>query len=457
VTEGRDRAQLILIGALALAVSLVVIALVLNSAIYTHNLASRYQSPAESPSTFARDVHRGVGAGMDHTNRDHGDSGFGTVEDEFEHTLSDHENASGRYAAANGRSVSIDRVPDSTVEGIRIVDDETGGSTFQPAAGPEDEWMVASQVRVRQFDVRAERSSLDDLNESQAETVLATPDLTTTTETPFVVNVTNGTTEWRVSVYDDTVQSDRVNVTVHEFGTTTVETCSVTNDNVTVEFGAAEVNDLDCEPLEFMAGFVGPYNVTYYYGDNAVGEYEITADWVIDGPSSEAGPFTDAVDTVNYGDHCSSRTYNRSTSSNYPRVSPAIYDSTVVTNFTGPDTSHDTVRRIAPEEPGPAPVSPRILGVTVTDNDNTSADFTVDVDVEDPDGDLERVEGELVGISASYTDTSVGGSSGTGSLSLSDSTDGTFTVRLTVVDTAGNSRTVEQSHESDGGTSGCPE
>ena len=40
-TGGADRAQLILVGALALAVTLVGIALVLNSAIFAENLATR--------------------------------------------------------------------------------------------------------------------------------------------------------------------------------------------------------------------------------------------------------------------------------------------------------------------------------------------------------------------------------------------------------------------------------
>lgn len=466
VTAERERGQLILIGALALAVSLVAIALVLNSAIYTHNLASRYDSPGDDASTFSRDAVIGAGGAIDYANERYADHGYPTVLDKYKTGLTDVENGFAGDVGVNGRIARVQHVTGSTERGVYIADKEPGGSTFEANTtsgllGANTDWTVAPNVRARQYHMRIDASTLNDLTSGDAQDFLE--DLTASNE-GFTVEFDDGSDEWRVIVYDD----GGVNVMVHRVDSTIFETCTTTSADAVIQFTDAEINGDRCEPLSFVEDLSGLYTVRYYNGDLAGGSYELTADRTIDGISNSDGPFTDVVDDLNYGNHCDGPTYNGASSGNYPMVSPVIFQSTVDLTYDGPDVTYRTKRDVAPEMPGDDLVSPRVTSFDVTDNDGLSADFTVDWSVADPDSNLSSVDFELVDKSDSSvddTDTiSISGetasAAGTRSASLTSSDVDTYIVKITVTDTSGNSRTSVQTHVSDGDGSGdgsCPE
>lgn len=460
VTAEHERGQLILIGALALAVSLVAIALVLNSAIYTHNLASRYDSPGDDASTFSRDAVIGAGGAIDYANHRYADQGYSTILDKYKTGLNDVEKGFAGDVGVNGRIARIQHVSGSSERGVYVADKEPGGSTFEAATpsgllGENTDWTVAPNVRARQFHVRVDNSTLNDLTSVDAEDYIE--DLTATNE-GFTVEFADGSDEWRVIVYDD----GGVNVMVHRVNSLKFETCTTTSTEATIEFTDAEINGDRCEPLSFVEDLSGLYTVRYYNSDFAGGSYQLTADRTIDGLSNSDGPFTDVVDDLNYGNHCDGPTYNGASSGNYPMVAPVIFQSTVEMTYDGPDITYSRQEDVAPELPGNDLVTPRVTSFDVDEADTEAGDgeFTVSWSATDPNSDAVDTIIEIVEPDGE-TKTFYSPGSSPATLDVDDEL-GVYNITLTVDDgpddTAidGNSRTVFQRHDDDGDETGCP-
>lgn len=450
-----DRAQLMLVGGLALAVTIVVLALVLNSAIYTHNLASRSDSAASESLTFDEDTRRGVGGIMDSVNSEESGDDFPGLVNDYDAALGSWESSTRNLTGSNGRAVSVTR--SSEREGVRIADRTVGGTTFYPASGTPSSWTVAKEVRVRQLDVNVTADGLVSKTLSDITSSLLGSN-------SFAVVFDDGSTEWQVAIYENgnTAATD-LNVTVHEAGTSTYDTCTVDRSDVVVDLTDAEVATDTCEPLTFLDNFDGPVDIRFENAENSQGNYELTVDRVVDGPSSEVGPFTDAVDTANYAYHCGDsgtpkQTYYSAGSSNFPRVSPAIYSTEIDTEFVGSDTTVRGQHRIAPDEPGSEPATPRVVDLDVTDSsDGTDAVFDVSWTVTDPDGNFQSVDIELEGETTNSPGTTT---SGTVTRTVSGGDGNTYTVLVTVEDADGNTRTIRQGHVADGDGTGddtCPE
>jgi len=451
----RERGQLLLIGGLALAISLVTIALVLNSAIYTHNLASRYDSPGDEVLATNSEVADSVGSEIRYANDAYADQGYSGIRSNYTNGTADIEATMAEDAAVDGHVLRV--ADNGSVQGVRIVDEASNGSHFYPRNGTPNEWTLADQSRIRSFRIR-EASGLQSLPTSDAELLLGLSDLTTLggVTSAFIVVFDDGSTEYRVTLYDDTSLGGPT-VMIHEDGSSAYRTCTTGSTPIRVDFTAGTFDGEPCAPLGVLAGLSGPIEVRYYYGGKITGKYRFVADGNVDGTGIEAGPFTDRVDTANNGEHCSDPTYYPASSSRYPRISPAIYATEVETTYQSDRVEYQGTQRVAPGEPRESPTNPRITSITVTDNDAGSADFDLTIDVTDPNGDLSSVTVELDDGSVIDSDTaSVSDASDTASLSVSDTTGGEFTLRITVEDGSSNIRTVEQTHESDGGTSGCP-
>ena len=447
VSVERDRAQLILVGALALAVTLVAIALVLNSAIYTHNLASRYQSPADSSATFARDARIGAGGLLDDVNDD--SSTYGVIEGQYTDALREYEESSARIVAPNGRSVSFDH--QARVRGVRVIDDTSG--TFDPRTGSPTNWTVASEVRIRQFNV-----TVDDVDVSQSNST--TDDQLSSPAEPGAFFITfeddSGTARY-VAVYNDSTGTPLV--MVHN-GSSPLGVCSTGSFPAELDLTGERFGGTTCPALGAIGDLSGPHAVRYNQSNDVTGTYGLTADLRINDGATGRDAFNDTVDTANYGRHCSGPTYHPPGSSGTPRMSPAWYSADMMVNHSDSDVAVGNTQRVASGEPGQAPKSPRITRIDVTDNDDLAADFDVTVDVTDPDENLKNVTVTLLDSGGSERDSdedaSVSGSSGTANLAVSSLSDDTYTLVFTTWDDEENKRTVEQAHESTGDSSGCP-
>jgi hypothetical protein len=445
-----------LVGGLALAVTIVVLALVLNSAIYTHNLASRSDSAASESLTLGEDTRRGVGGIVDSVNseRDSTDD-FGALRTDYGAALESWESSTRNLTGSNGRAVSVTGA--SEREGVRIVDGD--GSTFYPRSGPMSPWTVATEVRVRQFEMEVSAGSLvsettgtveGDLAGSGAFTVAFDED-------------GDGTPEWEVAIYEDadTGSDTDVSVTVHDVDASSHETCTAVRSDVVVDVTGAEVGTEECEPLGFLAESDGPYDVRFHNGGAVGGRYELTVDRVAGSDlTDETGPFTNAVDARNYQYHCGddrspARTYYPASSSDYPRVSPAIYSAEIETGFVGSDTTVRGRQRVALDEPGGEPRAPRVTKFDVSEGTSGDGEYTIDWAVEDPNGDLAEVRLSVAGSLAATVSLS-GDSADPPATTVSGGSGSDDTIEIRVEDANTNTRTTTRTHDDDGSVGGCP-
>jgi chitodextrinase len=167
-TERDGRGQMILVGALLLAVTLVALALVTNSVIYTENLASRDEVKTEDAVSFRQAAVDGSHRGMVQSNFGQDDVGYATREATFETAVEDWARRSTSFLSTSG--VSGEVVPGSATHGTRVSQDGTGN--FDPASddalmsldpaglNTHETWLVAKDSNIRNFEMTVDRSSL---------------------------------------------------------------------------------------------------------------------------------------------------------------------------------------------------------------------------------------------------------------------------------------------------------
>lgn len=462
----RSRAQLVLVTALGLAVALVALSLILNSAIYTENLASRNLDPGTADAVDARgNVRAGLGGLMDRVNDP--TAGYATLETNYRRGLGEWNELSSQFGALSGEIVSVSNATDGAGNyiidrGVRVVDGDAA-TDFTPLDSSDYDWTVAPDVRARdmRFTVEGGLASADD------STVGGNLDDSYSwdgTGSVFFVDIDNG--EWRMAVYRNSGTND-VTIGVYNGSTDTYSTCSITpaSTPVRINVGRATINNVPCEALDSVSGQSGPYDIHFANTDMVTGTYELTVDRVIDGTSSEVGAFTDEVDRLNYGNHCSGPTYYGS-GGGHPYVAPALYSSQASLDFRSDGVTSDSRVRIAADELSQGASTPRVSQFDVDDVSGTlsGAAFDATWAVADPDGDLSSVTVELLDggtVVDSVSDSSLSGRTASGTFNLQHSTatlPAQYDLRITVTDAAGNTRTVTQTHqaESDGNEVGCP-
>ncbi|SFL08207.1 hypothetical protein SAMN04487950_2344 [Halogranum rubrum] len=301
----RDRAQLFLIGALSLAITFVVLALVLNSAIYTENLATRGADQTGATDALSRqhDVRTAVGSVVDRANDqqatyDDQESAIGAAIVDTEVLLRQYE----------VRSTALLRVENPVyTRGARI--QQTVDSPFDGPSGSGD-WTVASGVQTRQFSLTATRASLEDEADDDA----------------FRVRFDDGTDVWTVRIFRNEPGTATV-VRVTDPSGATVECLDDSGSETTVVFSTATVGGGYCRGLAFLDELGTPYDVRFGNPTEGSGTYSLLVDKTVSG----LGASYSAPD----GD---------------PPASEAIYAVTVDLTYRTPDLTYETELRVAPGE-----------------------------------------------------------------------------------------------------------
>lgn len=277
----RERGQLILVTGLAIAVSIVVLVVLLNTAIYTQNLATRsVDTGAQEALDYREDAAEGVaGLVAAENGRAYADRAalYRNVTAGTETLL----------AELHGRAV-VDSVhaaaPERTFHnGTRIVQ-ENGSRALTNASGASNWTLATGAAGVRGFEIDV---AGDGLSGAGAATNATT------------VNVTGaGGDSWLLFVYDDSAATTDHQIAVQN-GTETVPTdiCNGSANGPTIDLTASTVDGADCAGLSFAEGVSAPYDVRYEYGANAEGSYELTVNTTavstggLDGPGPAASPY----------------------------------------------------------------------------------------------------------------------------------------------------------------------
>lgn len=319
----RDRAQLFLVTAIGLAVTFVALALILNTAIFTENLATRGSDTAgaSDASQYRTAAVNGVEGVLTHVNT-HNNSSHTALHANLSTGITYWSNSTARLYAVDGRSVNISG---DTTNGTRIIQDNARNFTNE---ANNDNWILADDAdNSRNFWINASR---DELNTSDQSSV--------TSDTVFSVifDDANGD-NWRVYIYRNADDTNEVNVTVEEPTLGITGSCSFAGDHVIVNITAGTIGNDNCSPLSFISGLPTPYEIRYEDatfsagsgGDTGEGTYElIVADTTV--PAS------------NFHDDDAGES---------PYTTPAIYAVTLDIRYEAPDLYYNSSARIAPGEP----------------------------------------------------------------------------------------------------------
>ena len=304
-----DRAQLILVAALTIAVILVALVLLLNTVIYTENLATRgVDAGGNDVIEYRATVIFGVGELIDEENRVADGFNATTVRNGINAT---DDALSYRYIQ-RGIIAEINRTSVEVNGGLLIAQDERQLFESSNESGP-DPWNVTSAVEeTRQFTI-----TLEPLHNGTDATdgfyVEVSPDV-------------GGGDPWTIYAYMD---DDTGNLTVssEEPGGPEVR-CSVDANEAELDLTAGTLNDKPCSAWTWAEGVDSPYTIRFGNSDRANGTYSLTV-----GDSAEPGSGLNE------------------TTEESPYYVGAVYSTSMEIRYESSDLHFITEIRVAPGEP----------------------------------------------------------------------------------------------------------
>lgn len=241
----RDRrGQILLVAALVLAVTFVALALVLNTVVFTENLATRNHDRTDDALGFAAAVEDGAGGLLAEVNR-HNDTDYGALENSFRSVVAVWD-ANASFHSASGGTVTATAVV-GVENGTRVSDDAMSNFTVDG-------------VSARRFELVAEPAS---------------------TTTPLTVVVSDGSDVWRMDVVGNGSSGADVTLTTAA-GSRTYADLAVP---LEVDLTEGELNGRRVNNWTFAEGVTGDYDVELTNSSAATGRYQLFVDEALGGVS----------------------------------------------------------------------------------------------------------------------------------------------------------------------------
>lgn len=331
-----DRAQILLIGGLAMAVAFVALALVLNSSIYVENLANRENVVVggEGPTVYADDVRRGVGRAVVAGNAN--GASLSGRKDRIEDGVGTFRNASTAYHAERGEVVNVSVVDHDRGTRIALTSD---GNFTEPTTANGPHWTLnpSSARRFRRFSMDVVRADL------AAKSLHALSGV-------FRIEIEDDDGDvWRIFIYrDDSVTPAETAVRVRDpTGSLSAAECTDTSGTRTdINLTAATVGGEHCDPLDFFEPrddvdaaeppLVAdpPYTVEYRNaGADALGLTNVSGRYQFVMEGTDPSPVPDYAGDADI------------------TTRAVVYDTTVEVVYLSTDAEYVAELRIAPGEP----------------------------------------------------------------------------------------------------------
>ncbi|WP_157971528.1 DUF7261 family protein [Halorussus litoreus] len=310
--RNRDRGQLILVTGLAVAVTLVALVLLLNTVIYTQNLATRGTGVEHGEAVaFRGETASGVGAVVDAENRA-GYDDWEAVQENVTAGVKRYDNLSTRYSAERGTIADVEEDSLALSEGTIL--SQTDDSRYFTSAGGDADWLLIENVSsVRRF--RATVSG-EDLSDGPGGA--------------FTVRLVSESDTREFYVYNDS--EDAIAVSNDLVGSPP-DGCTASGPEATIDLTAGTVGGTDCPELDYPAGS-DEYNVTFDNGTAVTGIYELTVGL----PPGDSKVKTGQFDGPAADDST-------------PRWGHAVYDAAFDLHFETATMEFHTRVRVAPGEP----------------------------------------------------------------------------------------------------------
>ena len=283
LTEGDGRGQIILIAAFALAVTFVALALIVNSAIFTENLASRGETAGGDGALAARAmVEDSVGTSVRSANRYN--TTTGDRRDAIERSTGRLSRQIERQQVTTGGLLNVS-TPHNYHTGSRVAMNDSGGGYFTAdglSSGTAD-WQLVSRVEENS---QPHATRAFELDVRKGGGILSSTDgLAFSNRFAVVLNNTGSPSRtWRVALWRDATDAEEIHVRTELPGGTTKECVkTVPAEEFTVSLTDGTVASQPCTALGYDqssetyygygAGISTPYNVSFENGDTVRGNY----------------------------------------------------------------------------------------------------------------------------------------------------------------------------------------
>jgi len=280
--RGDDRGQLILVGAVVLAVTFIGLAIVVNSAIFSENLATRGDVPGSGEALDYRyEVEQGVGEIVETVNANESKD-LSQIENSIESSVENISSQAGFQQARSGRVLSLSY--NGRERGKRIVQNDSG-----PLSENSTKILASSVTKTRNVHL----NFTDNISSA-----------TITGDFELIVQDSSGTSFWNMTV--DASGDNSLTVEVNDTGVVTgPETCEFESDTPSIDITGASIDGERCqalvrngtgEPLWFAAGISG-YEIRFETGDQYNGTYSM----IVDDGASPSDPSENVVYSVTVG------------------------------------------------------------------------------------------------------------------------------------------------------------
>ncbi|WP_248897566.1 DUF7261 family protein [Haloplanus halobius] len=359
----QDRGQLILVTGFAIAVTIIALVLLLNSAIYTQNLATRGTDIGADDALAHRDtvdenlwpvIEAAANNDAEATTRAEVEANVTARLERFDVTAAQPHLA---------RGASTDVTVTGFDDGMRLRQTDTSRQLTSDSLAPN--WtLVDSTNDVRQFE----------LNTTGGLAQTSTPK---NESFRMVVNGTGGD-QWRVYVYNDSTPTLAV-----KNGSSSINK-DICSDVVTgpprVNPVAGTVNGVDCPALSFGEGTSPPYRIGFVYGNRTTGTY----DAIVNGTT---------VASSNFDSHPTS-----------PYTLPVVYGVETRLSYQSAELTYRSQGKTTPAPPsgGRTFVFAKDAGATVEASDGDTLRFRIE-NAADERVTVEQFEVDATAINASMT------------------------------------------------------
>ncbi len=296
---GRDRGQLLLVAVLVLAAAFIVLALVINSAIFTENLATREDvAGSEEALEYRADVTASIDAAIVAGNEDRELATEAELEAHARNEISTLQNRGGLTQAIRGGVVDLSY--DTKQMGDRIAQDNASRNLTDDNASAN--WRPATGVdQIRNVGFELTEVDTQDLGSNE----------------PFRFRLESGD-DWQLSVSNESligsmgsIDDDEVAVTI-ETGTGNQAECVRDSPNttspLTIDVTGASVNGEPCHALHRLSngtqmwlgtGVSSPFDIEFENADNVNGTYSMVTSGGTPDTGIESGYDSDEPYVVN--------------------------------------------------------------------------------------------------------------------------------------------------------------
>lgn len=249
----RERGQIMLIAAFGLAVAFLAVAVMLNSVIYTENLATRGEDARGSEAIqFRADAVAGTEKLIEHANGNQTALwNISDISDELNSSVRSMSNGTAPIQAMDGLATQI--TLESMTEG-RTIGQYNASRNFSSASGASNWDLTDNDINgTRSFRINVTRSSeLAEASDSD----------------PFTIEVDNGSSVWEVQIYREDAST---NTTVNVIG---AGKCT-SGENPEIGLTAGTIDGQRCEALQFGAGVSPPYDIEFENAGNIQGNFSL--------------------------------------------------------------------------------------------------------------------------------------------------------------------------------------